>query len=215
MSSLLHGSGAGAVTTSCRAFRLLVGGTLLFLSLTRSAGVGAGEMPVPMDIQVPLLLKVLSADRALLERTGGDLVIGVIYQANNRESSTTMGDFARLAPAVKAGPGSDMYFAVVPVPLEEVANLTDELTKRLISICYIAPLRSVDLESVVSAADSAHSLTCTGVPDYVQRGVAIGIGSKGDRPEILVNLEKAKAAGAVLSSQLLKLARIVSQEKVP
>ena len=49
----------------------------------------------------------------------------------------------------------------------------------------------------------------TGVPEYVDQGVAVGVGIRKDRPLIIVNLEQARAEGSVFSSQLLALARIV------
>ena len=51
--------------------------------------------------------------------------------------------------------------------------------------------------------------TITGVPEYVDQGLAVGIGIRRDRPLIIVNLEQARAEGAAFSSQLLALARIV------
>jgi hypothetical protein len=52
-------------------------------------------------------------------------------------------------------------------------------------------------------------LTLTGVAEYVRAGIAVGIGVRDDRPEILVNLAAARAAGADFSAQLLLLARVI------
>ena len=47
------------------------------------------------------------------------------------------------------------------------------------------------------------------MPEYVEEGIAVGIGLRNMRPLILINLEAARAEGAAFSSQLLSLARIV------
>jgi hypothetical protein len=49
----------------------------------------------------------------------------------------------------------------------------------------------------------------TGVPEYVERGLAIGVGVKGERPEIVINLDASRAEGAELNAQVLRIARIV------
>jgi hypothetical protein len=53
-------------------------------------------------------------------------------------------------------------------------------------------------------------LTITGVPSYVEGGISIGLGLKSNsKPEILVNMGSIKSEKHDISSQLLKLAKIV------
>jgi hypothetical protein len=47
------------------------------------------------------------------------------------------------------------------------------------------------------------------VPDYVGAGCAVGIGTEGEKPLIIINLPAAKAEGADFSSQLLQLAKVI------
>ena len=49
----------------------------------------------------------------------------------------------------------------------------------------------------------------TGVPEYVEPGIAVGIGLRNNRPLIIINFLGAQAEGASFSSKLLSLARIV------
>lgn len=55
-------------------------------------------------------------------------------------------------------------------------------------------------------------MTFTGVPKYVEQGIAVGIGIQDRKPKIHINLSASKAEGAEFSSQLLKLAEIVDQK---
>jgi hypothetical protein len=73
----------------------------------------------------------------------------------------------------------------------------------------VTPLRAADLRLLMAAARTSRITTVTGVPEYVETGLAIGIGVKGERPEIVINLTASRAEGADLDAQLLKLARIV------
>ena len=44
----------------------------------------------------------------------------------------------------------------------------------------------------------------------MENGLAVGVGLRGKKPEILINLEAARAEGADFNAQLLRLARIVN-----
>jgi len=76
-------------------------------------------------------------------------------------------------------------------------------------VVYLTPLRSFDVRSISQTGRDLGILTLTGVPEYVELGIAIGLDRERGRPRILVNLEAAIAGGADLSSELLKLARMV------
>ena len=54
--------------------------------------------------------------------------------------------------------------------------------------------------------------TLTGVPDYVRRGVAVGIGVEQDKPQILINLGAARAEGSDFDASLLRIAIVVGQK---
>ncbi len=171
------------------------------------------SMPVPIDIQFPLLLKVFSADRSLTERSGtGEFVIGVIYQTSVRES-------ARAAEAIKewveGNPGTPVAGLLVRIRLlaiDDMAGLGLRLSRDSVDLCYITPLRAANLDSLLSITRLAGVATCTGVPEYVERGVSVGVGVKADHPQILVNLIGARAEKIELSSRVLKLARIFAKD---
>ena len=76
-------------------------------------------------------------------------------------------------------------------------------------ILYVAPLRAFDLEPIVRVSRDLKVTTLTGVSDYCEAGIAVGIGLKGERPEIIINLKGACAEGAGFSSRLLRLCKVV------
>ena len=77
---------------------------------------------------------------------------------------------------------------------------------------YVSPLRATPLRDVITASRAMRVTTVTGVPRYVESGLAIGVDMKGERPEIVINLAASRAEGADLTSHLLKLARVVGDE---
>ena len=60
-------------------------GTLL--SIGASITVRAQEMEIPVAVQLPLFLKVMSFDRQLGFRGGGTLVLAIAYQSGYRASA--------------------------------------------------------------------------------------------------------------------------------
>lgn len=180
---------------------------LLFVALPGPApSLSAQEMAVPMAIQTSVFFRVLEYDRDLADRVGDELVIGVAYQLRNRASLN-----ARDELVASGGEATVMGIPIryVEFPLLADNSLADSLRAHQVDVLYISPLRSVRVEDVISAATEQGALTWTGVLEYCELGVAVAIGERGGRPEIVINLDAARAAGARFSAQLLKLARLV------
>ena len=97
----------------------------------------------------------------------------------------------------------------VGIDLDDTSNLEATLARLQVAVLYVSPLRAADLRAVTEACRSAGVISVTGVTEYVETGLAIGIGARGNRPEIVINLAASRAEGADLNAQLLKLARIV------
>jgi hypothetical protein len=182
-------------------------GPLAVLGLLVTAAPGrAQDMPVPVEVQVPLLAKILSFDEARAP-SRGPLVLAVVFQSRNRVSAGTAADvLARLAEL----PG----FRVVPIDLDETPDLAAELQRSAVQAVYVSPLRAVPPARVAVVSREHQAVTLTGVPGYVAQGLAVGIELSGERPHLVINLVAARAEGARFSAQLLKLARLVERDPV-
>lgn len=168
-------------------------------------------MAVPMNIQYPLFLKILTFDRELAERAGAEVVIGVVYQERVRESWLAKDEFLRAVESSPVERVKELSVRAVAISLDNPADLEDALVRHEIDVMYVSPLRAFDIGQITQLARARSVLTLTGVPDYVDRGIAIGIGLSGDLPEILINLRAAKAEGADLHASLLRLATLTKE----
>ena len=65
------------------------------------------------------------------------------------------------------------------------------------------------IDNIIDISRREKIITLTGVPEYVNMGLAVGIDIRENRPQIVINMSAAKAEGADFSSQLLKLSKIV------
>ena len=171
-------------------------------------------MPVPVDVQVPVLLKVLTFDRRIADARGENLVVGVLYQSGYRLSGTVRdGVVNALNRTGSTGP-ANRALNVVTIDADVTEKLDEALTRLGVKVLYVTPLRAFDLDGLVKATRRTRTLTLTGVPDYVEAGLSIGLDLRQDRPQILVNLRAARAEGADLAAPLLSLATVVEGREV-
>jgi hypothetical protein len=164
---------------------------------------------VPVETQVPLLVKILNFDRNMMGRPDGDIVLGILYQRKFRTSANVAEEVREAVKRLPASAVGGRRVRSVAIDLDETPDLDAVLARQQVTVLYVTPLRAADLRLLMAAARTSRITTVTGVPEYVETGLAIGIGVKGERPEIVINLTASRAEGADLDAQLLKLARIV------
>ncbi|MCE1188849.1 MAG: YfiR family protein [Ignavibacteria bacterium] len=176
-------------------------------------GVGLPVYPQQMTTtvadQVPLLMKILMFERNMPEKIQSKFNIGIVFQSHFRTSNnaaTRLQEF-RDKNANLMVFGSEVNF--IFYDLSENFDLNSFVLRNDIKVLYILPLRAFDLGKLISVARDRKIMTFTGVEKFVHEGLAVGIGVKGDSPEILINLEAAKQEGCDFTSQLLRLVRIV------
>jgi hypothetical protein len=194
-------------------FFLLIMSLLLPIFLSGRAGAPPPEeMETPVDIQVPLLLKILTFDRNLKERVGDEIVLGIVYQERFRKSLNIKNRIEHYLKGLSINYVAEVPFLYISIPLRSLPELKTTLEKKKVDILYITPLRAVSLESLASISRSLGLTSLTGVPRYCESGISISIGSKGGNPLIIVNLTAAQSEGADFSSRLLKLAKVIRKK---
>jgi hypothetical protein len=166
-------------------------------------------MALPVESQVPLLLKILSFDRNLESRAGGEIVIGVMHQTRFRRSLEARRAFEQALALGGRAEVKNIPVRAVPLCADDGSDWAARARNEAVDAVYLAPMRAMDLRGILSECRAQRWITCTGVPEYVDAGCAIGVGLQDDRAQVLVNRSSAGAEGMDLSSQLLKLARII------
>lgn len=173
------------------------------------ASVVAQEMNVPLDIQVQVMVRVFSFDRGMEERAKDGLTIGILCQERYRTSASTADEVEGLLSRTDWLTGRAVQ--VVRIPWEGRADAERRLRENRVRILYVAPLRSVDLQTVGDMCGDLRIPAFTGVPEYVTDGIPLGVVKRGGKAAILVNLPAARRAGADLSSQLLHIAEVIGE----
>lgn len=180
--------------------RVLIALAMVSCTLLAQAAAQAQEMEVPVALQVPLFLKVLTFDRQRPQNDESEIVFGIAYQSGFRSSAQARN---MVAEAVR----SVARVRIVLINLDR-ESLESILRNHKVQLLYVAPLRAMSPAAVAGVAAANHALTVTGVPQYVEQGVAVGLRLQGERPRIMVNLTASKLCGADFTSELLKLAEV-------
>ena len=182
----------------------LIGLLLLFATLG-----DAQEMPVPVDLQLPLFTKILTFDKNLEQRAGDSLRITVVYQKLYRYSDNTREAFFSTAGIMGLRKINGIPIVLLSHDLHTAEELQKFISEQKIDIIYIAPLRAVPVDEITGLSRELKVLSISGVTDYMQQGVSVGLDIKGDKPEIIINKNNSGQEGADFSSRLLHLARII------
>lgn len=171
--------------------------------------VAAQEMNIPLEVQVEVMVRVFSFDRAMDGRLRSGLTVGILYQERYRTSvSTADGVEDLLSQAEWASTGTAR---IVRIPWEGRAAAEQMMRDKNVRILYVAPLRSVDLRSVCDMCAALQVPAFTGVPEYVTDGIPLGVARRGGRAAILVNLPAARRTGIDLSSRVLHIAEVIGE----
>ncbi len=166
-------------------------------------------MEVPLEQQFSLFLKILTFDKNLKERAGDEFVIAVLYQKKFKSSLTAKDEIESVMGKSLINKIGQSPVKYLSIDIDSESDIPAAINKSGADFLYVAPLRAFSLESIIDASRALGKTTLTGVPGYVESGLAIGIGARGGKPEIIINLPAAKAEGANFNAQLLKLAKII------
>jgi uncharacterized protein DUF4154 len=183
--------------------------SVALVALLAVPATAAEAMPFTADAQVPLLLKVLTYDRSFAVKAKSALNIGIVYMASDPQSVKAKDDIVKTLQAF-----SDRTIKNVPIkfqPIEYRGRASLETAVRSgVNVFYIAPGTADAIDEVLKVSHRSGVTTATGVPEFVNRGVAIGIGMKADKkPDILINLSSSRSEGSEFDASLLRIANIV------
>ncbi len=162
---------------------------------------------VRVDLQVNLFMKILRYDRNIATRGKGGIKMGVLFNPKVRSSVRIKDKFIEEFELLENK--SIKGIPVFVVPVAGVAKLEESIASYGINVLYICPGFDKELDGILSVCRENSVLTLTGVQEYAEGGVAVGLGIKEGRPEIIVNLPVAKEVGANFGADLLKLARVI------
>jgi hypothetical protein len=174
-----------------------------------AVGAGRARAEVPAAKQALIVLRILAYDHALAERAGDTVRVAVVHGEGSdslRCASSMRSAFDKLVGrAVVNGRG----LAVVSMSVREM--VAGAAQRHGAVVVYVCAGVDRDVQDVARAARAAGALSFTDMQSYLERGLSIALLQGDDRVAISVNLVAARAEGARLAGQFLKLSKVVKQ----
>lgn len=190
--------------------RIVANTSILILIMLMMMGKGyAQEIEVPAIVQFEIFSKVLTYDKSLREHEDNYLTFAILYQHDVKVSDAIHNEMLEAIKKCELKEIKNLHFRFISVDLATENDLDEIIAKSNIDVMYISPLRAFDVQTILKLSRAHGILTMTGVKEYIEAGVSVGIGLKKNHPQIIINLPQVKAEGSDFSSRLLKLAKII------
>lgn len=185
---------------------------LLFIYLiSLSHGISySQELSVPVNNQLQIFNKIIFSNKQLIMKAGNSIEVCIVYQKKYRLSSEIKSQalsFIEENNSLKELGNMKIYFNILSIENEN--TLDSYLTANKVDIIMVTPLRTIDIVQLAKVTRKHNVLSFSFIPDYIESGLSVGIGSKAGRPQILINFKASKEEGVEFNSQLLKLSKIV------
>ncbi|MCX8160744.1 MAG: YfiR family protein [Candidatus Saccharicenans sp.] len=164
--------------------------------------------------ELELLKKILVFERSWRTAGGNSLILGILYQKSNPISAWVLEDWLNLQASLpqEEVSRSEVRLVFHPVDLDSPEPLEASLKELGVKLVYLAPLELSTnpglLSTIFKACEKLKVGTFTAVPEYLEAGAAIGFVWTGEKHQIQINLEAARAQGLNFSSRFLRLATV-------
>lgn len=163
---------------------------------------------MPISLQVELLLKVAAYDKNLAQRAAGRVALTVLVKKDDPDSARSAAQ-ARLALSKTSD--------VLGLPLESASmihsdapTLTRLLRANNVAILYLMPgFVESELADIAEACAGISVLSAGALARHAERGTVLALDLVGGKPKLIVNLTRAKQQHVDLSSNVLKLMRVI------
>ena len=182
---------------------------IIFISLFHGISFSQ-EMSVPINNQLQIFYKIIFFNKKFDMKEGNSIEVCIVYQKKYRLSSELKSQalsFIEENSSLKELGNIKINFHILSIENEN--SLDNYLGSRQLDIVMFTPLRAVDIEQLAKVTRKHNVLSFSFIPDYIESGLSVGVESKAGKPHILINLKASKEEGVDLSSQLLKLSRII------
>ena len=171
----------------------------------------SSELEVPASNQVQFFKKILSTEKKLLTSKDKEIVVGIVYQSDNKLSKKTAEEFKlnvnRTIP--KAG---DKVFTFLLIDLKNNKDVISVLEKEKSNIdaLIITQLRNVNYKLINDYSINNSILTFATNEKVMQNnGFSLGVGYKGNSVQVLFNPKQIAAEGYSFPSNVFEYAKKV------
>ena len=182
---------------------------LVQFSSPRPVAAQSGNDPELVSRQALLLTKALTYDSRLLSRAGAQVTVAVLFKpgvaASKREAETWYGRFASLQGLRFLG----LPFAAMLVPFGPAAETRAFLRENGVDAVMVCGGFDEDLPTLIKMTHDLKIISLASTPDQVSKGLSLGVFIIEGKNTLLFNLGATRNEGALFTSDILKLAKVI------
>ena len=167
------------------------------------------EFSLPIVVQVPLILKLLTYEQRLMQTQEPVILIGFLFHPKDSESR---GCFEQFNAQIESYADRTIHghrVALVPLVIEDADRLRASLTRTHIDVLYVGPGNAARIKQISEVTRTVGTLTVTGDESYVDDGLSVAVVRRGEQPGITMNLAASRAEGFEWDARLLALCRVI------
>lgn len=160
-------------------------------SLSNLPQIVAQPSAVPSNLQAAIFAKVFNYDKQIRKSNGTFKVVIVVSEKNREHAKSLASDFSK-------------------VKVQTTLVKREELSGTIGTASAVYVFGAESINAIEKLCYRYKVLSISGDPALVRTGqVAVAIGISDNKPEIIVNLSRAKKEGHGFSAQLLKLVKVI------
>lgn len=179
----------------------------LVTSLASRVAYADEEVPVPVPLQIELLLKVAGYDKNLAARAPSVVRVLVLTKGGNAQSSRVGQAAARALEGKTAG---SRPVEVTTQAFTTGPALAAKVKEAKLAIVYVTPgFDAGEMESIAKSLAGISVLSAGALTRFIDTGVVLGFELVSGKPKLLVHLKRARDQSVELSSQVLKIVRVI------
>lgn len=169
----------------------------LLAALAAGLTAPARASDVPAGLMVKIVMAAVAFDHSIDQRFGDTVVVGVVGGGSRAaEIKSVLDGYADKKLKGKA--------------LEVVTLGADELENRDVDLVFFSEALGGNAKKYAEICQRKNATAVSFDEAGVAAGIPLGVELTADgKPKLLINLNAAKASGAIFSAQVLKLARMV------
>lgn len=164
----------------------------------------AQDIPVDIRTQITIFQTLLTFERTQRTDSTGSIRVGIVFQSKFRKSLLARDEAA--AHLINRG-NKNIPLKVIDIDLDAVEP-GEKISGKTISILLVCPLRSFSIRTITELSRTHRVLSMTLVPEYVIKGISIGVEIKGGKPQILMNRAAAKLENADFDARLFNFVKM-------
>jgi hypothetical protein len=184
----------------------VIGGLAAALLLRGRPALATEEVPVPVELQAELFLKVAAYDRSFAGRAGDRARVVVVSNPDDADSKAVAAQMTRALANVDTIGG--LPKEIIAHTFSSAAAIAELIRSRRAAIVYFASGIERAVPAIASALSDVDVLSLAAVPDYVPRGIVLGAELASAKPKLLIHLTQARSQNVQLSPELLKLMKV-------